>query len=454
MNPTSPWKILWIDADTQQISWCKKALAEIPYIQLQSLPIQEVLPHSSRLLQDSFDLIIIDALFSLPHQGLELLLQLHVKIPLTPVMILMDEGKKTGEFSGTETGKPNRMDSFVKLVVQQSWLGREMKQYMQTLQNSERQFRTIINSITYGILILKPNGVICFANPSAENMLCCPKDQLLGKPFDFPLAALGKGKIHIIMQEQAERLLEITPVSVDWEGDKAYLFLLRDITVENAGSRQWLNKSLNEAKSNQQEQNRQESSRNLDEFVGNIIHDFNNALSPVLGLTGLLLHFPKNLDNKDKAIHYLQIINMATQDAANIIRRLCAFYRPEGQPNIPLHVLVVDGDPQICKLVTTYLASEGYTTEMAGSGAEGLQKLQKNHFDLVVTGQSLLQMNGVELPTAIKQISSHIPVVLLTGVKQIIDAVSAEPLCVDFILSKPDVWNALHQILTVRKEML
>lgn len=62
-------------------------------------------------------------------------------------------------------------------------------------------------------------------------------------------------------------------------------------------------------------------------MTNGIANHFNNALSPILCLTELLLQFPHNLENKDKVRCYLQMMNTAAQDVANIVRCLRKFYR-------------------------------------------------------------------------------------------------------------------------------
>ena len=66
-------------------------------------------------------------------------------------------------------------------------------------------------------------------------------------------------------------------------------------------------------------------------MASGIAHNFNNALTPILGFTELLLNCPKTLDDKEKVTRYLQIMNVSAQEAASTIRRLRQFYRPPSE---------------------------------------------------------------------------------------------------------------------------
>lgn len=82
----------------------------------------------------------------------------------------------------------------------------------------------------------------------------------------------------------------------------------------------------------------QERLRALGQMASGVAHDFNNALSPVLGFTELLLAAPQALDDRAKATGYLKSIQTAARDAASVVRRLKAFYRQqeEAEPLVPV----------------------------------------------------------------------------------------------------------------------
>ncbi len=75
----------------------------------------------------------------------------------------------------------------------------------------------------------------------------------------------------------------------------------------------------------------QERLRALGEMASGVAHDFNNALSPIVGYGELLLMRPELWEDQNTTTQYLQWISTAAQDAANVVNRLREFYRAREQ---------------------------------------------------------------------------------------------------------------------------
>jgi two-component system OmpR family response regulator len=60
-------------------------------------------------------------------------------------------------------------------------------------------------------------------------------------------------------------------------------------------------------------------------------------------------------------------------------------------------ILIVDDDPSICTLLKRYLQRQGYTVEVAATGAEGLQQLRTFQPDLVILDLNLPDVSGYSL---------------------------------------------------------
>lgn len=80
-----------------------------------------------------------------------------------------------------------------------------------------------------------------------------------------------------------------------------------------------------------------------------------------------------------------------------------------------LRILVVDDDRRMAKTLADIFRTGGYDTEAANSGREALDKVQKGHFDCVLTDIKMPDINGVELCRAIKATRPDLPVVLMTA---------------------------------------
>ena len=77
------------------------------------------------------------------------------------------------------------------------------------------------------------------------------------------------------------------------------------------------------------------------------------------------------------------------------------------------HILVVDDERQITRMLRMALQSSGYTVETAANGTEGLQKFQAHMPDLVITDLAMPGMDGLELTRAIRQ-SAQTPIIVLS----------------------------------------
>lgn len=75
----------------------------------------------------------------------------------------------------------------------------------------------------------------------------------------------------------------------------------------------------------QQQVMRQERLRALGQMAGGIAHDINNALSPVVGFSDMLLQESTNLDDHSKKL--LQLIRLAALDISRIVERMRQLYR-------------------------------------------------------------------------------------------------------------------------------
>ncbi len=124
----------------------------------------------------------------------------------------------------------------------------------------------------------------------------------------------------------------------------------------------------------------------------------------------------------------------------------------------PLRVLVVDDEPAVRAVLTAYLASYGFTAETAVNGHEGLLRFREARatvdntgrtagFDVVLTDRAMPEMNGDHLARAIKQIDAAVPVVMLTGFGDMLNALDQKPSGVDEVLGKPVGHAALRETL-------
>jgi CheY-like chemotaxis protein len=118
----------------------------------------------------------------------------------------------------------------------------------------------------------------------------------------------------------------------------------------------------------------------------------------------------------------------------------------------PLRILVVDDQPVLCEILSTYLTNDSHLVETAADGAEALEKFSAGSFDLVITDHVMPGISGGELAAIIKERSPRTPVVLLTGFASTTGETDEriENDAVDQVLGKPisqiDLRKAITQV--------
>lgn len=105
--------------------------------------------------------------------------------------------------------------------------------------------------------------------------------------------------------------------------------LVAERTQALRDTNQRLESALADIQRGQDELIKQERLSALGQMVSGIAHDFNNALTPVVGLSTYLLSDPKALSDPDQLRADLECVRSAAAAAADVVRRLREFYRPE-----------------------------------------------------------------------------------------------------------------------------
>ena len=99
-------------------------------------------------------------------------------------------------------------------------------------------------------------------------------------------------------------------------------------------------------------------------------------------------------------------------------------------------ILLVEDDPSIREVTAIGLRNTGFTVETASDGREGLDRFEREPFDLVLLDVMLPRMDGLEVCRAIRR-TSTIPVVMLTARADTLDVVVGLEAGADDYVRKP-----------------
>ena len=118
-----------------------------------------------------------------------------------------------------------------------------------------------------------------------------------------------------------------------------------------------------------------------------------------------------------------------------------------------LQVLVIDDDALVRDVIVESLHQAQHQVETAIDGWEGLEKFRTGRFDLVITDRAMPKLNGDGLAGAIKALRPAMPIILLTGFGELMQANGELPKGVDCVMSKPFTFTTLQQTIAQVMEL-
>jgi DNA-binding response OmpR family regulator len=101
----------------------------------------------------------------------------------------------------------------------------------------------------------------------------------------------------------------------------------------------------------------------------------------------------------------------------------------------PHHILVVEDDAAISRVLKLELEHEGYTVDVAADGLSGLERALKEP-DLVILDLMLPRMDGMEVCRRVRA-KSRVPIIMLTARDMVPDRVSGLDSGADDYVTKP-----------------
>lgn len=202
----------------------------------------------------------------------------------------------------------------------------ERKRAEDALRESEEKYRLVVENANEAIFITQ-DGVIKFPNPKTLSLTGFTTDELA----ETDLSELIHAEDRMAVAEEQARLLEADSTSrytfralrksgeelwleansvpSDWEGRRATLNFIRDITLQKKLEAQLFHAHKMEA---------------IGTLAGGIAHDFNNLLQVIQGYAELLLF---GRTNDDPAQSEIQEIFFAAKRGGELTRQLLTFSR-------------------------------------------------------------------------------------------------------------------------------
>lgn len=110
---------------------------------------------------------------------------------------------------------------------------------------------------------------------------------------------------------------------------------------------------------------------------------------------------------------------------------------------------VAEDQESLASYYLELLQEQGYLVTVFTDPAEALRafRLDSDNVDLILTDQTMPHLNGAELAVAVLALRPDLPIILVTGYSETINADEAKRLGIRCYLSKPVDGNKLLDIL-------
>lgn len=116
-------------------------------------------------------------------------------------------------------------------------------------------------------------------------------------------------------------------------------------------------------------------------------------------------------------------------------------------------ILVIEDDKIINNIIEFLLKKEGYTIDVAKDGNEGIDKINNNTPDLVITDIMLPYKSGLEVTAYLKENFPKIPIIIVSALgKEDQTIIEAFKLGADDLVAKP--FNPIELVLRVKRFLI
>lgn len=176
--------------------------------------------------KDNIEVVLLD--LTLPDsRGIETVSKVHSLAPDVPIVVLTG---LANESLGLEAVMQGAQDYQVKGEINGHALKRTIS-YAVERHRSLFHLKNIIESAPDGMVIVNAKKIILYMNSAAMALLGGSANELLGKPFPYPLSKNNFCELlRIPVQGGGERIMETRTAEIEWKNEPAAIISIHDIT--------------------------------------------------------------------------------------------------------------------------------------------------------------------------------------------------------------------------------
>jgi PAS domain S-box-containing protein len=205
-----------------------------------------------------------------------------------------------------------------------------MKQSQLRLEEQNIRFRTILDMIPVGILIIDPETRrIEEVNPMGHQMIGLTRQEVLGKPYDSLFCSFDRNEPPFI--ESGEPVLDAESVLTDRNGER--VFVLKSVTpIELRGRRRLVVSFQNishlkrmESSLRQAKEAAEAANLAKNKFLSNMSHELRTPLNGVIGMAELLQDTVLSSEQRE----FVEILNKSADSLLDIIDHILEYAKAE-----------------------------------------------------------------------------------------------------------------------------
>ena len=324
-------KVLLVEDNPGDARLIQEMLSEVKVVPIYVQWVDQLTTALKHLAKEEVDVTLLD--LSLPDsRGLDTLARLRAEAPLLPIVVVTGLDDEEMALKAVREGA---QDYLVKGQVDGNLLVRalryaiERKRTAEELEASKKSFLNIVEKGGDGILVVDRNRMVCFVNPALETLFGRTAEELLGEAVSFPLVAGGITEVDIVQHGDGVGIGEMHVVETEWEGERAYLLTVRDITRRKQAeeavqeSEKKAVKALEELTMAQQSLVQAEKLSSLGQLVAGVAHELNNPLTSIRLLSQVIM----NHELDDTLRNEIVMISEETECSVRIVENLLSFAR-------------------------------------------------------------------------------------------------------------------------------
>jgi len=211
------------------------------------------------------------------------------KVDYVPILIVADATQEAEAWRICAAGaqgvlphgqlSPEAIAWRVKKTIEQFIVNETLERQLRELELTNGRFLSLVVDNADAILVVDRGGVVRFVNPSAERLLRCSASDLLGQMFGIPLEGVEATEIDLPRRGKAEPTAEIRVMRTLWDGERAFIVTMRDVSERKKSER-----ALLVAKQTAEHANMMKS-----QFLANMSHELRTPLNAIIGFSELML---------------------------------------------------------------------------------------------------------------------------------------------------------------------